>query len=173
MKKFKQKKSQVFLGIGANLGDRLENFKKALELLKKNPAVTLQKISSIFETEPIGLKDQPLFLNAVLQIETDLAPKELLNFTQSIENQLGRVCEITGGPRPIDLDIIFYEDLIISEDDLVIPHPLMVERAFVLVPLEELAPDFIHPVLGLTVAQLAAVAKVRQAVRLFQKDIRV
>lgn len=134
----------VFLSLGSNLGDRLENVKKALRLLESH--VDVRRVSSVYETEPWGYKDQPWFLNAVCRAETDLAPAELLDFVKQVEQQLGRQPTVRYGPRRIDIDILFYEDQIIRRPDLQIPHPRIPERAFVLVPLTEIAPGLVHPV---------------------------
>ena len=127
------------MGLGSNLGNRELNIKNAVELLKKN-GVKVEKISTINETEPAGGIPQGKFLNAVLKSQTDLAPQDLLKFTQSIEKKLGRVKTIKNGPRTIDIDILLYDRLIFSTPDLTIPHPRMFERDFVLIPLKEIDP---------------------------------
>lgn len=164
--------STVFLGLGANLGDRCQNFKKAFQLLEKNPANKIKRMSSIYETEPIGVEEQPLFLNAVAEVETSLSPRQFLKFILEIENILGRTRETRYSPREIDLDILFFDDLIISEDDLVVPHPLISERAFVLVPLAELAPDFIHPVFKISLAELKEKVRAKEKVRPYLGEAR-
>ena len=143
----------VFIGTGSNLGDRLGALKSAAELLA--PKVRVMKASKVYETPPWGYEDQPAFLNQVLQVETELDPPALLKFLKRIEKKLGRKASFLYGPRAIDLDILFYDDLIYSTDTLQIPHPLASERAFVLIPLLEIAPDFVHPVLGKTIKELA------------------
>ena len=113
------------------------------------------KASRVYETPPWGYEEQPAFLNQVLQVETELDPPALLRHLKRIEKKLGRRATFRYGPRAIDLDILFYADLIYSTDSLQIPHPLATERAFVLVPMLEIAPDFVHPVLGKSIRDLA------------------
>ena len=137
--------NNVYLGLGSNLGKRELNIKKAIELLKKKCKIL--KISSLYETEPVGYKNQDWFLNCVVNIETDLNPKELLISLQSIEEKLKRIRRIKFGPRTIDLDILIWEDLILNENGLIIPHQRMHERLFVLMPFNEIAPNVVHPIL--------------------------
>lgn len=143
---------RVYLALGTNLGDRAANIEKALALLP--PDVQPVRLSPIYETEPWGYTDQPAFLNAVLEAETALAPLDLLAALKRIESEIGRQPTFRYGPRLIDLDILFYDNLILEVDNLVIPHPRLSERLFVLQPLAALAPDLRHPVSGLTVAEL-------------------
>ena len=144
----------VYLCLGANLGEREKNLAQALTLLSQK--VKLEKVSSIYESEPIGYKEQPFFLNLACQIGTDLTPEELLHLAKTIEGKMGRVHSFRNAPRPIDIDIILYDDQIIDTHDLTIPHPRMIERAFVLVPLAEIAPAVVHPEAGRSIAELAA-----------------
>jgi 2-amino-4-hydroxy-6-hydroxymethyldihydropteridine diphosphokinase len=143
----------VYIGIGSNLGDRQGNCLKAIELLETEGVKALQR-SSIYETEPWGLKDQPRFINMAIEVETDLTPRQLLSLLRKIENGMGRIRTMKWGPRTIDLDILLYGDMVVREADLEIPHPLMHEREFVLEPLSEIAPQNIHPVLRRTVGEL-------------------
>lgn len=132
----------VYLGIGSNLGCRRDNIRRAINLLEKNNINVLQ-CSTIIETAPIGgPPNQGMFLNGVLKVETDLSPQNLLDQLKAIEKQLGRVTTIPNGPRPIDLDILFYDQLTINTSQLTIPHPRMWERDFVMQPLIEIAPQF-------------------------------
>jgi 2-amino-4-hydroxy-6-hydroxymethyldihydropteridine diphosphokinase len=142
----------TYLALGTNLGDRLQNLRAALAAMP--PEIRVLDESSVYETEPWGYTDQPPFLNMVVCAETELTPRELLIRLKGIESALGRVTTFRNGPRMIDLDILFYADLRLQTEGLVIPHPRLQERAFVLVPLAEIAPSLIHPVLGLSVAHL-------------------
>lgn len=145
--------STVYIGIGSNLGDRHKNCLRAVELLKQS-GLSVTKQSSVHETEPWGITDQPAFLNMAVEIETVLLPIELLALLKKIEKDMGRQEAVRWGPRIIDLDILLYDDITLNTDALIIPHPLMHEREFVLRPLSELAEDLIHPVLGKKIGEL-------------------
>jgi len=147
----------VYLSLGSNLGDRQHNLNMALELLSQR--VNVRKVSSTYETEPVGNPDQPLFLNQVVRIQTRLAPLELLTLIQGIEFKLGRIRDKPNAPRSLDIDILFYGDQVIKNRQLVVPHPRIEERAFVLVPLVEIAPKLIHPVSGKTAEKMLAALK--------------
>jgi GTP cyclohydrolase-4 len=134
----------VYLALGSNLGDRRANLAAALQRLRE--VVDIQAVSSVYETEPVGYVDQPLFFNIVCYGTTALSPEELLRYAKNIEKALGRQTTFRNGPRPIDIDIIYYDDLHIDQDNLTIPHPRMAERAFVLAPLAEIAPKGTHPI---------------------------
>ncbi|MDI6889955.1 MAG: 2-amino-4-hydroxy-6-hydroxymethyldihydropteridine diphosphokinase [Thermodesulfovibrionales bacterium] len=143
----------AYIGIGSNLGNRQENCLRAIEILEKR-GITVKKKSSIYETEPWGVKDQPRFINMAIEVETGLEPKELLRILKEVEREVGREESFKWGPRIIDLDILLFDALILREDNLEIPHPLMHERDFVLRPLCEIAPERIHPILKVRVCDL-------------------
>jgi 2-amino-4-hydroxy-6-hydroxymethyldihydropteridine diphosphokinase len=144
----------VYLGLGANLGNREENISKAIELLKQNEFIWVKQIAKIIETEGFDVVKQPKYLNTVVLCETILTPEELLALTQQIECQMGRTGKGKKQARPIDIDILFYGQDIICQDNLIIPHPLLHERSFVLIPLNELAPNLQHPILQESIFEL-------------------
>ncbi|RKD84135.1 2-amino-4-hydroxy-6-hydroxymethyldihydropteridine diphosphokinase [Sinobaca qinghaiensis] len=125
----------IFLGLGSNVGDRNEALKTAIELLQKTETISVLECSNVYETKPVGVTDQADFLNLVLKAATSSPPQELLQVTQSIEKEMGRIKDVRWGPRNIDLDILLYNDENIMMEELIIPHPRMAERAFVLIPL--------------------------------------
>jgi 2-amino-4-hydroxy-6-hydroxymethyldihydropteridine diphosphokinase len=135
----------AYVGLGANLGDRLANLQRAVDLLAEVPGVAVVRSSRVYETEPVGGPDQPEYLNAVVEIRTDLSANGVLEACLGVEARMGRVRTERWGPRPIDLDILTYDDRTIDEPDLVVPHPRMHERGFVLVPLAELDTDPMLP----------------------------
>jgi 2-amino-4-hydroxy-6-hydroxymethyldihydropteridine diphosphokinase len=147
-------KHTVYLALGTNLGDRLTNLKAAIAALP--PAVRPVAFSRIYETAPWGVTDQPDFLNQVVQAETELSPQDLLVFLKSLETSLGRQPGVRYGPRLIDLDILLYDDLVLTTPELTIPHVRLAERAFVLVPLADLIPEYRHPIVKKTVRELLA-----------------
>ena len=146
----------VYLGLGSNLGEREKYLNNALGELKKLQDVKVIWTSSVYETEPRGMTDQPSFLNAVVQVETSLKPDELFRKVKSIESGTGRKTSERWGPREIDIDILVYDGLVFDDDKLKVPHPEMEKRRFVLVPLREIAPDLVHPISGLTVEEMAS-----------------
>jgi len=143
----------VYIGIGSNLGDREDNCERAIKLLIDNE-ITVTKRSSMAETEPWGVKEQPDFINMAVEIKTGLTPEELLSLLKNIEVDVGRLPTSHWGPRIIDLDILFYDDVVMDTPELQIPHPGISEREFVLKPLAEIAPDKMHPVLKKSIKEL-------------------
>src|SRR4030042_2792233 len=142
----------VFLGLGSNIGKKEANIKKALYLLSEIGEV--KKTSHLYLTEPVGIIKQDWFLNCAVQIETNMDPQKLLTALKSIERKLGRIKTVKNGPRTIDIDILFYGDRIVKKTHLVIPHPFLQDRLFVLQPMMDLAPSFIHPLLKKSIQDL-------------------
>ena len=151
----------VYLELGSNLGNREENLDRALALLSER--MRMGKVSSIYDTEPIGNTSQPRFLNLACEVFTRLQPEGLLTLAKGIESKMGRQSR-TGEPRPIDIDILLYGDKVVDTPELVIPHPKMEERSFVLVPLSEIAPDFVHPVTKKTIKEMNQAIQEKQGV---------
>ena len=145
--------STVYIGLGSNLGDRRQNLSQALNLISQH--VEIIKLSSVYETEPVGYTRQPLFLNTVCCASTEQSPEQLLILFKEIEAMMGRTPSFTNSPRIIDIDILFYDNKTISTPELTIPHPRITERAFVLVPMLEIAPELTHPENGSTIQELA------------------
>lgn len=135
----------AFLGIGSNLGDRLDSLQRAVDLLGDEAGITLTRCSRVWETDPVGGPPQPDFLNVVVRAQVDLLPLDLLAACQRVEAALGRVREVRWGPRTVDIDVLLIADRAIDEPELVVPHPRLHERAFVLMPLLELEPDPVLP----------------------------
>lgn len=152
----------VFIGVGANIGPVRENFARALRSMEECARVVA--VSSLYESDPVGPQDQPRFTNAVVKAETELSPFELLGRLKTIEREIGRKKTTRWGPRVMDLDIIFYGDLIISTDSLVIPHPRAHERRFVLEPLLEIEPAAWHPVKDMAVRDICSGLEDSQAI---------
>lgn len=143
---------EIFIGLGTNLGDKKNNLEQAITLMKQKCKILKQ--SKLYETEPVGYKDQDWFLNCVVEIETELDPLELFDFLQSIEKEMKRIKTVKDSPRVIDLDILFYEDQVINHENLIIPHPRLHERLFVLIPMSDINPNFNHPTFGETIKEL-------------------
>jgi 2-amino-4-hydroxy-6-hydroxymethyldihydropteridine diphosphokinase len=142
----------AYISAGSNLGDRKGNLEFALSSLARKTVV--RKVSSYFETEPVGYLNQPWFLNLAVELETPLDPSGLLNLCKSIEDSCGRFRTFPNAPRTLDLDILFFGDVALNEEGLTIPHPRLTERRFVLEPLAQIAPDFMHPVLKKSIQTL-------------------
>jgi len=151
----------VYLGLGSNLGNRADNLDMALKLLAQRMKVG--RVSSMYDTEPIGNTDQPRFLNIACEVFTRLSPEGLLALGKGIEGKMGRRGK-SGEPRTIDIDILLYGDIVIDTPDLVIPHPRMAERSFVMVPLAEIAPELVHPVSWEKIKDMRDAIKEKQGV---------
>jgi GTP cyclohydrolase-4 len=161
---------RVYLSLGANLGDRQGNILQALQYLQARTSIS--QVSSFYETEPVGYMDQPKFLNIACALETELSASDLLHLLKRIEKRMGRLDSFRNAPRPIDIDIVFYDDLVLETPELQIPHPRMQDRAFVLTPLTEIAPDLVHPILDATVAQMLSRVD-RSGVRRVERSLKM
>jgi 2-amino-4-hydroxy-6-hydroxymethyldihydropteridine diphosphokinase len=157
--------AKIYLGLGSNVGNRARNIYSALRRLQDK--IQLDPISSLYETQPVGYSHQAWFLNLVCAGETHLSPEDLLVLAKRIEREMGRDKGIRCGPRIVDIDILFYEDLIMDTPQLEIPHPRLAERGFVLIPLNEIAPGLLHPRLKLSVRDLLDTAESPHEVRLY------
>lgn len=162
----------AYLGIGSNLGDRHKYLQHAVRALSQVAGVRVVWTSSVYETDPVGNIEQPKFLNAIVEVETSLAPEALFADVKRIERDVGRSNHERWAPREIDVDILLYDGLVHDSDTLKVPHPELPNRKFVLVPLREIAPDLVHPISGLTVTELGAACRdqsrvVKTAYKLF------
>jgi 2-amino-4-hydroxy-6-hydroxymethyldihydropteridine diphosphokinase len=147
----------AYLGLGSNLGNRMAFLRGGRDTLVGQPGIVLIRAAGVYETEAVcGPPENPLFLNTALQIETTLSPQQLLATCLAVEDEFGRSRPVRWAPRTLDIDILFYADQVICEESLIIPHPRLQERAFVLAPLREIAPDLRHPLLEQTISELAA-----------------
>ncbi len=134
--------AKAYLALGSNVGDRLRNLREAVGLLSSTPGITVLRVAGVYETEPVGVRDQPWFLNSVAEVSTTLSPEDLLVAVKDVERSVGRTPTYRWGPREIDVDILLYDGAQIAGDRLTVPHPRMQERLFVLLPLRELYPDW-------------------------------
>ncbi len=132
----------AYLALGSNVGDRLANLRQAVTLLRDTRGLAVDAVSRVYETEPVGVRDQPWFLNAVVRVTTTLTPRQLLRVAKDIEAKVGRTATYRWGPREIDVDVLLHGEEVVNEPDLTIPHPRMAERLFVLLPLRDLAPGW-------------------------------
>lgn len=153
----------AYIGLGSNRGDREQNLRQAVRMLREAPGVTVRRVAPLYRTAPVGVTDQPEFLNTVVEVTTILSPRELLACLLTIEKLLGRTRGRRWGPRVIDLDLLLYGTESINAPDLVVPHPRLAERAFVAVPLADLAPGLALPG-GISAAALAAELRKKQFV---------
>ncbi|MBN1643375.1 MAG: 2-amino-4-hydroxy-6-hydroxymethyldihydropteridine diphosphokinase [Dehalococcoidales bacterium] len=150
---------KVYLGLGSNMGDRIENLRRAVSLLSGK--VEVNRVSTVYDTAPVGNTKQSRFLNLACEVTTSLAPLELLTLLKGIEAGMGRKPGPVNGPRLIDIDILLYDDRVIDTPKLAVPHPRLEERAFVLVPLSDIAPELVHPVHGKSIKQLLGILRVK------------
>ena len=156
---------KAFVGLGSNLGDRETHIRRALDELARVPGTRVTRASSLYDSEPVGEIEQPNFLNAVAQIDTELTARQLLWTLLLIERRLGRVRSARWGPRTIDLDLLVFGELVVDEPDLQVPHPELALRSFVLVPLVEIDPQLVHPATGHTMLHHLSLLKTRPPVK--------
>lgn len=149
----------AYLSLGSNIGNRFDFLRKSVQLLNDSESIQVMQVSSVYETDPVGYVDQAAFLNIVVELETLFTPQELLKKCNEIEAELGRTREVRWGPRTVDLDILLYNEEIMKTENLIIPHPRMTERGFVLVPLVELNSDLVEPLTKRSLLELAQVQK--------------
>ncbi|MFC7372338.1 2-amino-4-hydroxy-6-hydroxymethyldihydropteridine diphosphokinase [Fictibacillus iocasae] len=161
--------NKVYISAGSNLGDREGYLLKALELLQREPGITVQQVSPIYETDPVGYTDQPAFLNLALLLETDMKPDQILAKALDIELKLERKRKEKWGPRTLDLDILLYNSESIQTEQLQVPHPRILERSFVLIPLIDIAPNLEVPGTGKTVSEALCELKDKEGVRIWKK----
>jgi len=161
----------AYLSLGSNLGDRLQYLKKAIKEIEESDKISIKKISSVYETKPVGCENQPQFLNLVLEVQTSLGPLPLLERLLAIEKEMGRKREEKWGSRNVDVDILLYADLIVNSDRLAIPHPRMHQRKFVLVPLAQIAPQTLHPLLKKNVKEILEGCDDNSVVNIFIEKI--
>jgi len=162
--------ANAYVGLGSNLGDKTDNIRQALDMLDRADGVSVLAVSSFYETEPEGYEDQDWFVNAAAQMQTDLPPRGLLKLLKEMEQAIGREESVRWGPRKIDLDLLLYDQLCLESQDLTIPHPRMHQRAFVLVPLAEIAAEMLHPIMEKTIGTLLGELTITKNVRLLDKE---
>jgi 2-amino-4-hydroxy-6-hydroxymethyldihydropteridine diphosphokinase len=169
--------ARIFVGLGSNLGDRADYLHRAITELANLPQTKIKKCSSIYETEPVGIKEQPQFLNMVVEVDSVLLPQEFLRELKKIERTIGRTQNQRLGPREIDLDLLYYGNEIHNYNELIVPHPEIVNRRFVLVPMKEIAAEFYDPLRHLSIDELlrccsdtSAVRKIPQTVLLQEQE---
>ena len=167
----KSNRNIAYIGFGSNLDDRLAYIKNAVLQIKKNENCKFIKISAIYETKPLGEANQPDFLNAVAKIETELSVKELFNFLKEVEKKVGRKDSYKWGPREIDLDLLFFNDIVYSDENLTIPHPGISQRDFVLKPLAEIEPTLFHPVLKQKISDIYILESEENIIRIVKEKI--
>lgn len=159
----------AYISIGSNMGDRVNFFKKAVQLLHDDKRIAIAEISSLYETDPVGYTEQNMFLNAVLKVKTSYKPEELLEKCLEVERTLGRKRETRWGPRTLDLDILLYNHENIETENLSVPHPRMLDRAFVIIPLLELDPDIMLPKMNTPLNHVLKEIKDKEGVRLWKR----
>jgi 2-amino-4-hydroxy-6-hydroxymethyldihydropteridine diphosphokinase len=155
----------VYIGLGSNIGDRAAALNAAVKAISALPETRMIDASPIYETDPVGGVEQPLFLNAAVGVETSLTPPLLVSSLKAIEESMGRQHRERWGPREIDCDILIYDGVVYKDETVEVPHPMMHDRRFVLVPLREIAPDLVHPISGLKVTDLADACREKGSVK--------
>ncbi|MCK4404209.1 MAG: 2-amino-4-hydroxy-6-hydroxymethyldihydropteridine diphosphokinase [candidate division Zixibacteria bacterium] len=161
----------VHVSLGSNLGDRFQHLRTAIEKIEESDKILIKEVSSVYESEPVGYENQRWFLNLVFEVQTSFDPLLLLEYLLAIEDQMGRKREEKWGARNIDLDLLLYDNLIVNSDRLTIPHPQMHQRRFVLIPLAQIAPQLLHPLLKKTVRQLLESCEDKSMVKLYSEKI--
>ncbi len=159
----------AYLSLGSNSGDRLQFLKGAIRKIEESHKISIKKVSSVYETQPVGYINQGWFLNLVLEVQTSFDPPPLLEHLLAIENQMGRKREAKCGPRNIDVDLLLYDNQLVHSDRLTIPHPQMHKRRFVLIPLAQIAPQLLHPLLKKSAPQLLESCEDKSTVRLYSE----